>query len=274
MRIVGHYGPHGPGTAYTDAARLTTYMPGTVPVIWAPEAPTPEAAVVTANGRRGLFAFANSGCPRNPAVLQHLKRRLERIAGLGYRRAVLDELNYPTPHDGELLYSCFCPHCLAHSPLLRAATRLDILRLAEARAQLVEGVLAEVADHAKSLGLTLEAAVHAPTIAQIAGQDYPTFLRHVERLQVMLYHKCPGPACLNRELAMLARLTGQNPYHLDPDKAERDGAPIHVLRREAETARRLGGDRTIPILWADDRLGEAMEAAEAAGYSEAIIFTP
>jgi len=275
VKIVGRYGgrPAPPEVAYIDEKAIAAYEPYVVPVIWAPEAPTPEAAVVTIDGKRGLFAFNNSGCPRSPAVVQHLKKKMERVGRLGYSVAILDELNYPTPHDGELFYSCFCQYCQAHSPRLKALKKGDIQGLAEARKDLVGDVLREVAQYAEGLGLRLEAAVHAPTIAHLAGQDYHTFLKHVDRLQVMLYHRCPGPACLNRELAMLARL-GHNPYGIDPDAVEEAGVPIRALKQEAQKARELAGDRAVPILWADERLPEAIRAVEEAGFEEVIIFTP
>ena len=282
MKIAGYYGDPAraglprAGVAYIDERRATAYMPSAVPVLWAPEAPSAEAGVVTAGGKRGLFAFNNSGCPRNPQVAGHLKRRLARVRALGYGKAVLDELNYPTPHDGELFHSCFCEYCTSEEPGLEALRlKLDLGGLAAARARLVERALKEAADYAEALGLRLEAVVHPPIIAKLAGQDYRAFLKYVDKLQVMLYHKCPGAGCLNREYAMLMRLTGEDPYGLgDPDKVEREGVPMWVLEREAKEARRLGGDRAVPVLWADERLGQAMEAVAAAGFDEAVVFVP
>jgi len=72
---------------------------------------------------------------------------------------------------------------------------------------------------------------------------------------------------------MLARL-GHNPYGIDPDAVEEAGVPIRVLKQEAQKARELAGDRAVPILWADERLPEAIRAVEEAGFDEVIIFTP
>lgn len=233
-RITGYYGDPEKATRilgnlsgltrYIDEKQATKPEPNTVPVIWAVEAPSPEAAVVAADGTRGLFAFNNSGCPRNPQVINHLKNRISRLASTGFKRIVIDELNYPTPHDGKLLHSCLCKYCTAEEPkLLELRHRPDPGLIAEARQRLISRTLREAAEHASRLGVALEAAVHPPLIASLAGQNYETFLRHVDRIQVMLYHRCPGPACLNREYAMLMRLTGQDPYSLEnPDRVERE----------------------------------------------------
>lgn len=262
MKIAGYYGR---AARYIDEKEATRYIEGATPVVWAPEAPTPEAAVVTFDGRRGLFAFNNSGCPRHPQVRTHLKARLERLRRMGYRRIVLDELNYPTPHDGHLFFSCSCPHCTAEEPAL--ARRPNPEEMAQARRRLIEKTLAEVAQE------DMEAVLHPPTIAHYAGQDIATFLKYVDRVQVMLYHRCPGPGCLNRELAMLKRLTGIDPYGIDPDQVEKEGVPLHVLEEEARKVARYG-DRVVPILWADEKLPEALEAVKNAGFDEVIIFAP
>lgn len=155
-----------------------------VPVVWVPEARGPGEGVVDAWGSRGLFAFKNSGCISNPAVIGRAEEAVERVAvKLESDAVILDALRFPSPSDGRLLYSCFCPHC---SRAMREAgadpgrLRESLRRLAGAlhrypyldpgllealaewvavRQRIVLAALQRLRDRARSYGLKVWAAV-------------------------------------------------------------------------------------------------------------------
>ncbi len=75
----------------------------------------------------------------------------------------------------------------------------------------------------------------------------------------MLYHKCSGAACLNHELASLAKLVGSEvTTHLtglrikDFTKVESEGLGAEVLVNEASRAKALLGSKAVPIMQLSD----------------------
>ena len=283
LRVTEHYGPLDPEASRKARERGLHY----IPVIWVPETKDPGEAVVDAWGRRRLFAFNNSGCITHPNIRKRAREKIVQAATVLEAPAViLDALRFPSPHDGEALFTCFCPHCTRSVEKHGVDTnnlKTNIARLARAlpqypylgdtllgifatwveeRQQLVVEALEELRDEARDHGLGLWAALFPPSLAWLVGQNYALLEPLLDEIHVMLYHRCGGAACLNHELyslvrlleregatTVLRRLTGLdlgNPEHL-----EHQGLPPGVLLGEAETARTLLGDKAVPILQLD-----------------------
>ncbi len=268
-------------------------------VIWAPHTRSTHEAVVDAWGRRGLFAFNNSGCPRNPQVARRFLGRIEELAQKGCK-IVVDALRYPSPHDGRLMLSCFCTHCLKAQPRLEALRRnlleaiarrnpesfaQALTELAEARAEAVEELAAQARDKARAYGVGIEAAVFPPSISWLVGQRLDRLARIYDRLQVMLYHKCGGPACHNHEHASLQKLLSslglpvkEALEHLGitppapPEILEEQGTPPAILTDEWRRAASLAGSRAVPILWLDNILPRVLD--ELKPLEKLVLFAP
>jgi hypothetical protein len=132
----------------------------------------------------------------------------------------------------------------------------------------------------------LEAAVFPPSLSRLVGQGLDRLARSYDRLQVMLYHKCSGPACHNHEHAALQKLLEHLglPVHEtlerlgieqlpDAERLEHEGTPADAIARELREALRQAGGKATPILWLDSRLGEIVESIGSLADS-IILFAP
>lgn len=202
-----------------------------VPVLWFPRTSDLRLGVVDAWGRVKLFAFNNSGCILNPVLMENAFSKIEGIVSeLEVDTVILDALRFPSPHDMELLFSCFCRYCSAFMRSMninsvelaenvrRAARKLHLYpyldprefyalqSLFYVRQRAVEHVLTCISDFAEKLGLKVWAAVFPPSLAWMVGQNYLVLSNYLDQIQVMLYHSGRGAACLNHELASLVKL--------------------------------------------------------------------
>ena len=288
-------------TRYVSIDSISRCQPGQAAVIWVPETHDPGEGVVNLYGQQGLFAFNNSGCLRNPRVKQRLLQRIREAAEKGCNTVVLDALRYPGPSDGSLFLSCFCPYCKRANPglervrerLFSAIRERDPVLLARAleelaviRALSVEEALEQASREARSLGLRLEAAVFPPSLAPLVGQRLDRLAQRLDRVQIMLYHRCNGPACHNHEYAALQRLLVRlvdRPEEVlkvlgisapaQPDELEKKGTPPGRIVEEAKEAKRLLGSKAVPILWLDNAIAKILE--EITGlYDNIILFAP
>jgi nucleotide-binding universal stress UspA family protein len=316
MILVGTYGDHARALKEARKLGLTIHQPvryvgveeldtcnGTVAaVVWAPRASSAEEATVDAWGGRRLFAFNNSGCIRSPSVKRRFLDTVEQLARKGCN-IVVDALRYPSPHDGKHMLSCFCSHCLRAQPrleavkrsLLEAIARKDpegfahaLQELAEARAEAVEELAAQARDTAKAYGVSLEAAVFPPSISWLVGKRLDRLARIYDRLQIMLYHRCGGPACHNHEHAALQKLikelglpSKETLEHLgveppgDPEVLEKEGSAPDTIAKETAEAMKLAGNKAVPILWLDDKAERVVRAVERiAGADRVVLFAP
>ncbi len=214
---------HGfkPGVIYKSLEKLSGFEPGVVPFLWVPLASSPGEGVVDVHGRHYLFAFGNSGCIAHPGIIKKSLDTLERAGMLGYKRVMLDAVRLPSPVDGLFfLTTCFCKHSSELYPgvaslavrvreaLYKAGAEkiIGVLEdLATARAVHVEHVLSILYDKARELGIELVAAVFPYPLSRFVGQEPRVLKKYLGRIHVMLYHNCPGAACLNAELESLAR---------------------------------------------------------------------
>ena len=84
-----------------------------VPHVWIFENNDLENGVVNIFGKRGLYAFGNTGCPSNPRVLDSALKRIENVfSDLEVPAVILDGVRFPSPRDMEFFFSCFCNYCV------------------------------------------------------------------------------------------------------------------------------------------------------------------
>lgn len=201
------------------------------PLIWIPKTSDLSLGVVNAWGEVKLFAFNNSGCIMNPALMENILSRIERVVDETDADAIiLDALRFPSPHDMEWLFTCFCRYCRDFMKSLninseelaenvrRAARNIHLYphlnpvefnalqTLFYVRQRAVEHALTLIGDLTGKLGIKLWGAVFPPSLAWMVGQNYFILNRFLDQVQVMLYHSGRGAACLNHELASLVKL--------------------------------------------------------------------
>jgi len=283
---------------FVSLKKITVYKDNVVPVIWVPETNNIEHGITDIYGNKLLFAFNNSGCISNPMVKKRLFQNIEKCANLGYKTIVLDALRYPSPHDNIGFLSCFCKHCLSREPKLRHIQRnllsaiktgnsrlfTDSLKeLNEIRTRLVRELLVEIKEKAHELGLRIEAAVFLPILAKLVGQDYNILTKYIDTLQIMVYHKCNGAACLNHELASFTSLVARHFNNaeeilkelgietlIEPEKLEKEGIPIDLLEKQLQEISR----HSIPSLWFDEKFNKVIECVRKTRIDEIILFIP
>ena len=199
-----------------------------VPHVWIFENNDLGNGVVNIFGKRGLYAFGNTGCPSNPRVLDNALKRIENVfSDLEVPAVILDGVRFPSPRDMEFFFSCFCGYCVEKmkekginpedlleklKALFGRPERFNInyfkellSKLGQFRCWIIEENVALLYDTAKAYGGSLWAAVFPPSISFYVGQDYSSLKSYIGEFQVMLYSKCKGPACLNSEISSLAR---------------------------------------------------------------------
>ena len=287
---------------YKSINKITRYEENTIPVIWVPQTKNKEDGVINIHGEQGLFAFNNSGCINNPKVKDRLIQDINKASTLGYKEVILDAFRYPSPHDQVMFLSCFCKYCTSKQPKLhkirlklkeaikkkQPKTFLQALQeLMETRTTLVKEQLTEVHEIAEKQDIKLHTALFPPTLSKLVGQDYKTFKKHVKQIQVMLYHKCSGPACLNHEIASLIKLLRKleldtrtilqelNIPAINPETLEQQGTPINMVVRELEKAITYNENKIIPIFWANSKLQEIInKAKQETSINKIILFIP
>ncbi len=295
LSVCEHYAEPSEAVAERDRGEGIDF----VPVIWVPESSDPSEGVVNIYGSRGLFAFNNSGCISNPSVRRRLLEKVRFVATkLEAKKVILDALRFPSPHDGELFFSCFCRHCsaamrelgvdpeelrkklaslrssLATYPHVDPSVVDALSTWVKVRQMLVAEVLQIVRDEAKRYGMELWMAVFPPSLSWLVGQNYSVLRIYAEEIHVMCYHRCSGAACLNHELSSLSRiLSSEGLEHIEralrvltgltvprPAMLESQGLGKKVIIEEFAYAKRLLGDKAVAVLQLDDEgLGIGMD---------------
>ena len=142
------------------------------------------------------------------------------------------------------------------------------------RAKCICEYVTEVRNLVKSLGnLELGAYVFAPSLSELVGQDYKLLSRYFDIFQPMIYRIGKGVACLNYEMAILARdiaqlsgikpenalkivyrILGMNLPNLPRNITDlmNKGLPMKVVYLEALRATRLTSRRVVPIIMLKD----------------------
>ncbi|RLG82780.1 MAG: hypothetical protein DRO39_09180 [Thermoprotei archaeon] len=281
-----------PDVVYVGLDRVNRFAEGVVPLLWVPKTSELEEGVVDAYGRRHLFAFGNSGCIANPRVVGRALKAVERVFELGFRRVMLDAIRLPSPVNGLLfLTTCFCSHSLELCPelgylrnrvraVLHSASAGDVVEvleeLAHARTAHVEYMLSVLYDMARELSVELVAAVFPYPLSRYVGQEPAVLKRYLSEVHVMLYHRCPGAACLNAELRgltgtlnilrlgygeiqeVIRSITG---LELGVKEiAELDnGIALEHVEKLMDINRSIYGDAFTPILWLDDEVAPRLK---------------
>ncbi len=108
-------------------------------------------------------------------------------------------------------------------------------------------------------------------LSRYVGQEPRILKKYVKEIHVMLYHKCSGAACLNTELARLARtLSVLGLSYNDVIKALRrvsrlklsveeireldHGIGIHHIEKLMQINKSIYGDMFTPILWLEEKI--------------------
>ena len=281
-----------PGVVYVGLDRVNRFAEDVVPLLWVPKTSELEEGVVDVYGRRHLFAFNNSGCVANPRIVERAAKAIEKVYEFGYRKVMLDAVRLPSPVDGLLfLTTCFCSHSLELCPelgylrnrvkaILHGADARDVVEvleeLAYARAAHVKYTLSVLHDKAKELGIELVAAVFPYPLSRYVGQEPAVLKRYLSEVHVMLYHRCPGAACLNAELRgltgtlnilrlgygeiqeVIRSITG---LELGVKEiAELDnGIALEHVEKLMDINRSIYGDAFTPILWLDDEVAPRLK---------------
>ncbi len=281
-----------PDVIYIGLDKIRGFDDRVVPLLWVPWAVGLREGVVDVYDRYYLFAFGNSGCIANPSIVRRAIEALERVYELGYRRVMLDAIRLPSPIDGLFFLStCFCRYSLELCPrlshlrnkiraTLHRASAVDIIELLEelayVRAVHVEYLLSIIYDKARELGMELTAAVFPYPLSKYVGQEPKVLKRYLREVHVMLYHMCPGAACLNAEIKqlveiltalgikydevqeLLRRVTGLE-LSMGEVKGLDRGLDIRHVEVLAELNRHVCGDAYVPILWLDSDSMDILE---------------
>ena len=284
--------------------------------LWVFRAPRgdPRLGVENVSGRRVLWAGA--GCPNNPEVRENSRRMVEHAVSLGVDGVVLDGVRFPSPGSGmDAFLSCFCPFCAEKAReygcdlesvkeclrefrknfkalLGSMAEGVGFSRLPsgcagfadwlEFRASSIVEAVEELRREARSVdpGVEVGAALFAPGLSLLVGQDYGRLSGVLDFVQPMVYHRGDGVACINYELASLAEawvdegersavldklygLLGYREYRpsLKVSQLVEGGLPQEVVGVEVERAVKLvGGGVLTPVLWVVGLTAEEVES--------------
>jgi len=265
-------------------------------------------------GERLLWASA--GCPNNPEVRENSRRMVEHAVSLDVDGVVLDGVRFPSPGSGmDAFLSCFCPFCAEKAReygcdlgsikeclrefrknfkalLGSVAEGVGFSQLPsgcegfddwlEFRASSIVEAVEELRREARSVNPDVEvgAALFAPGLSLLVGQDYKGLSGVLDFVQPMVYHRGDGVACINYELASLAEawadegersavldklygLLGYSEYapSLEVSRLVEDGLPQEVVGVEVERAAKLvGGGVLTPVLWVVGLTAEEVES--------------
>jgi hypothetical protein len=134
---------------------------------------------------------------------------------------------------------------LACSPILSRFLRF--------RADSVAGLVADLAEHVRHIGLEVSLDLFSPCLAPLVGQDYGRLKRHCDWAKPMTYRLAQGPAGLRLEIPALirgvagrfgvdeARIVDWSARHVDFDagmlrETRQSAVPISFIQAEIEAA--------------------------------------
>lgn len=275
-------------------------------------------------------SFAYGVCPLSEEARRPIYDKMRALSQTrGFDGVMLDHTRYPSliHEDGpEAYFTCFCEICRAEM----AASGLDVDAVARAVAWwrslfLTEGLEPEpfalqahmphlrawarfrtekITRYAGSLAAayrekgtgSIGAYVFAPSLAPLVAQSYAGLAPVFDEVSPMLYHRYPkafGPACLDKELAVLLKgyegrsARGQSVIAQtwqvfsgtsyrgfgEADAIAHEGVGEGVLREELRAAKaRCGKTAFRPILLAGAGAKARLALAEEAGASAAELF--
>jgi len=258
------------------------------------------------NDRR--WAGGTSGCPANRRLVEVAARRMIRtLASSEFDGLMLDGIRFPSFVEGlSTFLTCFCSNCLREADrcgidlesirrsipsilkhLTRETNALSLVQnfltaidsLRKVRSSIITTVVETFRDRvdASCPGKELGAFIFSPSIARSVGQDYEQLGGLLDLVSPMLYTSGTGAACINAEIAGLARMLaaikpnitqseilaacyGQLGIHgrdlpLNPQALRRNGLPAWVVKSEIQSARSklVKVSRLVPILMLSDQ---------------------
>ncbi len=263
-------------------------------LVWVPYTSDLRFGVVDLWGSRRLFAFNNSGCINNDEIINSRLREVEDVVTRfeNVNAIILDCIRFPSPFDCEGFFSCFCDRCLekareysinleeVRNILKRFLkyvfygfnTSKDIIEYFSDwiffKQECVRNVVEKFRDLCRRYNVGLWAAIFPPSFSWLVGQNYDMFSKYVDEIHVMLYRKCSGAACLNKEYQMflktlmkvlninceISKILVQNLTAIYSEKSIEElenGIEVEILLRELYKAK-IFSEKSIPILWYDE----------------------
>ena len=270
------------------------------------------------NGKPQLWF--NSTCPNNPKVRQH---NLENIALMtrtkGIKGVLIDGARFASPAsstDPDAFYTCFCSTCEKKACDLGFNFKQMKKAVGSLYQRINHDITIDLSDHIKGLVDWLEFRricttghlinfsktvkkqnpelltgiyIFSPSIAPLVGQNYHDLQNYMDIFSPMIYRHYKakeGPACLNFELAVIARELGKSILPIDraislissitgiemtgivsPDDIL-NGLSPKSIGNETQKARAAisGSGQLVPIIQLDDDLlAESITEAEKAG---------
>lgn len=214
---------------------------------WAFKAPSKDSRFGIVNISGETTFWTEAGCPNNPTIREHnltwTKRVLENLEISGI---VLDGIRFPSPGSGSrALLSCLCGHCrrrmgdwgISPDEISRSLRSLETVRRGSIDLLATRGELSSyphggelwgwasfrcrsISDHVRALvktakevdpSVSVGAAVFAPSLSLLVGQDYRQLCRSLDFVQPMVYERGDGVACINFEIAKLVEELFEGP---------------------------------------------------------------
>ncbi|KPV61915.1 MAG: hypothetical protein AOA66_1587 [Candidatus Bathyarchaeota archaeon BA2] len=269
---------------------------------WTFGAPTKRAIFGVENIYGVKSLWNETGCPNNCVVRENNLAWVRNVLeNLEINGLILDGVRFPSLGSGlQSFSSCFCQHCREKAEnlgydlsfikgRLKTLGFQDLLRLTssysdassnlsadrrlqdwlEFRRQSINEHVGNVRNMAKVIDQRIEvgAAIFAPTLAPLVGQNYGDLGQILDFLQPMMYHKGDGIACINYELAKLVegfftdgkkqaealkslyKLFGWDGLNLplNPQILVKEGLSPSLMEEEVRRAERLVGENVNKI---------------------------
>ena len=264
-------------------------------LVWVPYTCDLRFGVVDIWGCRRLFAFNNSGCINSEEIISSRLREVEDVVSRfeNVNAIILDCIRFPSLFDCEGFFSCFCDKCVskAREYSINLEEIRNVLRrflkyvfygfnaprnVVECfsdwiffKQECVRDVVDRFRELCRRYNVGLWAAIFPPSFSWLVGQNYDIFTRYVDEIHVMLYRKCSGAACLNKEYQMflktimkvlniddvnVCKILVQNLTTIHSERSIEElenGIEVEVVLRELCKAKILS-EKSIPILWYDE----------------------
>ncbi len=198
--------------------------------IWAFRALDGRFGVENIHGEKMLWA--GSGCPNNPMIKKNCLKKIKNVLSTYEGHGIaLDGIRFPSPGSGlHTFLTCFCEYCCEKGKnfgvdlakvkdfLKKSRNPVDFIYASchrDGHKQLSEWIdircksitedVRSIKEFVKDIEPKVEvgAAIFAPSLAPLVGQNYLELGSILDFIHPMIYHKGEGLACINFELAKL-----------------------------------------------------------------------
>ncbi|MDY0290601.1 MAG: hypothetical protein RBR15_17395 [Sphaerochaeta sp.] len=185
-------------------------------------------------------------CPEHALSLPLVTEEINSsLATYGFSGVFLDRIRYPSPANGlEMLFSCFCNHCLESGHGLQETQAqkaislmtefclsgqymkwdefvavAEIGGLMDRRNSAIEEMVRTIYDSLDHTRFKLGLDLLTPSLAQLVGQDYTRLAPHCDWIKSMTYTKAIGPAGLPLEVNSLIQGLQDADKRIGPQQA-------------------------------------------------------